>query len=203
MREKNMTGQYQKAYFLLSVADTKQLPPDQGAEVAFVGRSNAGKSSVLNCVTNNKSLARVSKTPGRTQHINIFVLDDARRLADLPGYGYAKAPLDAKNKWQKTVDRYLSTRKSLQGLVLVMDIRHPLQELDLQMLTYCAHYDLPVHILLNKADKLSKNEIAQTLRVVTEALTAYPNSVTFQVFSALKVVGIKQLLSVLNQWYGY
>src|SRR5690348_8440294 len=145
-----MSSHYQKAYFLLSVADVKQLPPDEGIEVAMVGRSNAGKSSVLNKITHSKNLARVSKTPGRTQLINLFVLDEKRRIVDLPGYGYAKVPLAAKLKWQKTVDTYIHHREALKGLVLVMDIRHPLRDLDLQLLEYCDHYALPVHILLNK-----------------------------------------------------
>src|SRR3990167_8275428 len=129
-----MTIAYQKAYFLLSVAEIKQLPADQGIEVAIVGRSNAGKSSVLNRLTQSKRLARVSKTPGRTQQINIFVLDDKRRLADLPGYGFAKAPLAAQKKWQNTINLYLSTRQCLQGMVVVMDIRHPLTPLYHQLL---------------------------------------------------------------------
>ena len=192
---------YQKAYFLLSVADVEQLPPDEGIEVAIVGRSNAGKSSVLNRITQNKSLARVSKTPGRTQLVNIFVIDEAHRIADLPGYGYAKVPLAAKLKWQKTVDAYIGTRTSLKGLVLVMDIRHPLKDLDVQLLEYCSHYDIPVHILLNKADKLSKGEVAKVLLKVKAALTEYNNSVTFQSFSALKKIGIKELHAVLDAWY--
>lgn len=195
------TNYYQKAYFLLSAADVKQLPPDQGIEIAIVGRSNAGKSSILNCITHNKSLARVSKTPGRTQLINLFVLDDKRRLIDLPGYGYAKVPLAAKEAWQKTVDAYIRMRKSLQGLLLVMDIRHPLKELDIQLLEYCEHYQLPVHILLNKADKLSKGAALKTMHQVQSALTGYRNSVTFQIFSALKGTGVKELLSQLDKWY--
>jgi GTP-binding protein len=198
-----MSSQYQKAYFLLSVADVKQLPPDEGIEVAMVGRSNAGKSSVLNRLTQSKGLARVSKTPGRTQMVNIFVLDEKRRIADLPGYGYAKVPLAAKLKWQKMVDTYIGTRDSLKGLILVMDIRHPLRELDVQLLEYCDHRNLPVHILLNKADKLSKGAAKKTLFEVAAALTRYSNSVTFQVFSALRGTGLEELRSVLNNWYDY
>lgn len=198
-----MTSHYQKAYFLLSVAEIKQLPPDQGIEVAIVGRSNAGKSSVLNCITKNKSLARVSKTPGRTRLINFFVLDEKRRLVDLPGYGYAKAPIASKQKWQKAIDLYLGVRKSLKGLIVVMDIRHPLKDLDLQLLSYCEHYDLPVHILLNKTDKLKKGEVVKTVKSVQEALTAYHNSVTFQCFSAFKGEGLDELYTLLDQWYGY
>ncbi len=198
-----MAGHYQKAYFLLSVADVEQLPPDMGIEVAMVGRSNAGKSSVLNRVTQNKSLARVSKTPGRTQMVNIFVIDDNRRIADLPGYGYAKVPLAAKLKWQKTVDAYISDRECLKGLVLVMDIRHPFKELDNTLLEYCDHRGLPVHILFNKSDKLTKNEIAKVLREAKVELESYRNTITFQLFSALKGVGLKELHSMLDKWYEY
>lgn len=198
-----MSSHYQKAHFLLSAAELKQLPPDQGIEVAIVGRSNAGKSSSLNKITQNKGLARVSKTPGRTQLVNVFVLDDHRRLIDLPGYGYAKVPLAAKLKWQKTVDAYINQRESLKGLILVMDIRHPLKELDVQLLEYCDHRGLAVHILLNKADKLSKGEAASVLHQVKAALTGYRNHVTFQIFSALKNTGIKELHSLLDQWYEY
>lgn len=198
-----MAAHYQKAQFLLSVADVKQLPPDRGIEVAVVGRSNAGKSSVLNQITQNKSLARVSKTPGRTQMVNLFALDEERRLADLPGYGYAKVPMSAKLKWQKTVNTYIHERESLKGLVLVMDIRHPLKDSDITLLEYCDDRGLPVHILLNKADKLSKGAAAQTLREVKAALTDYRNSVTFQCFSALKGTGIKELHLLLDKWYEF
>src|SRR3990167_9472960 len=189
-------SQYKKATFLLSAADVKQLPPDEGVEVAIVGRSNAGKSSVLNCITQNKKLARVSKTPGRTQMINIFVLDEKRRLVDLPGYGYAKVPSAAKQKWQKSVDTYVSTRESLKGVILVMDIRHPFKPSDLQLLDYCEHAGLAVHILLNKTDKLSASAINKTLQEAKMLLTTYDNSVTFEGFSALKGAGIKGLEGV-------
>jgi GTP-binding protein len=198
-----MSSQYQKAHFLLSVADVKQLPPDQGIEVAIVGRSNAGKSSVLNKVTHNKGLARVSKTPGRTQLVNIFALDEERRLVDLPGYGFAKVPLAAKLKWQKTVDAYISQRECLRGLVLVMDIRHPLKALDMQLLAYCDDRGLPVHILLNKADKLSKGVIAETLRTVKKALAEHRNAISLQAFSASKGTGLKELHLLLDTWYEY
>jgi len=198
-----MTNHYQKAFFLLSAADVAQLPPDQGVEVAFVGRSNAGKSSVLNRVTRNKGLARVSKTPGRTQLVNTFVLDDNRRLIDLPGYGYAKVPLAIKHKWQKTVDEYIRERESLKGLILIMDIRHPLRELDVQLLEYCDQRGLPVHIVLNKMDKISKSAAAATLLEVKAALVGFRNSVSFQLFSALKNIGIDELHAQLNRWYDF
>ena len=196
-----MVVSYQKAYFLLSAADVAQLPPDEGVEIAIVGRSNAGKSSVLNRITQNKSLARVSKTPGRTQLVNVFVIDDRRRLVDLPGYGFAKVPLLVKAKWQKLVDSYINTRTSLAGLVLVMDIRHPFKELDLQLLEYCEHRELPVHLILNKADKLSKGEIGKIKMMTKATLTKYRNSVTFQIFSALKGEGTKDLLARMDDWF--
>lgn len=194
---------YQKTYFVLSVADVKQLPSDQGLEVAIVGRSNAGKSSVLNRLTHIKQLARVSKTPGRTQLINIFAVDDKRRLVDLPGYGFAKVSVQMRNYWQKLVDSYLKDRKSLKGIVLIMDIRHPLKPLDLQLLDYCQDLGLPVHILLNKADKISKQAAVKTLKQVELALTHYGNSVSVQIFSALKGAGIEDLHYTLNQWLGF
>src|SRR3990167_2480938 len=196
-----MSSPYQKAYFLLSVADVKQLPPDEGVEVAIVGRSNSGKSSVLNRLTQNKRLARVSKTPGRTQMINIFVLDEKRRLADLPGYGYAKAPLAAQKKWQNTIDNYLHIRQSLTGMVVVMDIRHPLTPLDQDLLSYCEQQNLAVHIILNKLDKLSKTAVSKTLQQVKAALKNYSNSITVQAFSALKGIGIEELRKQLDKWY--
>lgn len=198
-----MTMHYQKAYFLLSAAAVLQLPPDRGIEVAIVGRSNAGKSSVLNCLTKQKGLARVSKTPGRTQLINVFVLDEERRLIDLPGYGFAKAPAAAKAKWEQAIEDYFQKRNSLKGLVLIMDIRHPLKELDWQMLDYCEHANLHVHILLNKMDKLSKGAAASVCQQVKAALTDKYESVTLQCFSALKGVGIDQLRKQLDAWYEY
>ena len=198
-----MTTHYQKASFLLSVADIKQLPPDEGYEVAIVGRSNAGKSSALNQITHSKRLARVSKTPGRTQLINIFTLDETRRLVDLPGYGFAKAPLAAKAKWEQTINDYFTHRTILRGLILVMDIRHPLKPLDWQLLEYCASRDLPVHILLNKSDKLSKGAANNTLQAVQKALREEEVSATCQLFSALNGTGIQALHKLLDNWYDY
>lgn len=192
---------YQNAKFLLSVAKLSQLPPDQGAEVAIVGRSNSGKSSVLNQLTQNKSLARVSKTPGRTQHINLFGLDDERRIADLPGYGYAEVPPAVKAHWEKTLDAYLRTRECLKGLVLVMDIRHPLKEFDKQFLAWSNACELPVHILLNKSDKLKIGAIKKTLMEVKKALEVYESPVTVQTFSALKGIGVKEFQEVLREWF--
>lgn len=192
---------YKKTHFLLSVANLHQLPPDHGVEVAFVGRSNAGKSSVLNQLTGNKNLARVSKTPGRTQLINLFGLDQNRRLADLPGYGYAKVPDSVKRKWQELLDQYLRSRECLKGLVLVMDIRHPLREFDQHMLAWSSECNLQVHVLLNKSDKLSKSAISQTLRAVRQHVLPYSDLVTAQAFSALKKTGTEELMRVLNKWF--
>jgi GTP-binding protein len=192
---------YKAAKFLLSVAKMSQLPPDNGIEVAIVGRSNAGKSSVLNQLTQNKSLARVSKTPGRTQHINLFGLDENRRLADLPGYGYAKVPPKMKEHWEKTLDEYLRTRDCLKGLILVMDIRHPLREFDRQLLLWCSTCDLPVHILLNKCDKLSLGAAKKTFFAVQKELTVFENTITLQIFSAMRSVGVKELIDTMNQWF--
>lgn len=194
---------YKKATFLLSAADIKQLPPDQGIEVAIVGRSNAGKSSVLNCITQNKKLARVSKTPGRTQHINVFELGDDRRLMDLPGYGFANAPVNAKRKWEATINNYFKERECLKGLVLVMDIRHPFKDLDMQMLDYCQHYGLYVHILLNKSDKLSNSAAKNMLFDAEPIIAGYGDIVTIQTFSADKHKGVKELQEVLDSWYEY
>ena len=192
---------YQQATFLLSVANLAQLPPDQGIEVAIVGRSNAGKSSVLNQLTQNKSLARVSKTPGRTQLINLFGLDENRRLADLPGYGYAKVPPAMKQKWQALLDNYLRSRECLRGLILVMDIRHPLKEFDHLMLSWANQCTLPVHILLNKSDKLTQSAASKTLRDVKTALAPYTNEISLQAFSALKGKGIKEFREQMDGWF--
>lgn len=196
-----MRSHYQKAYFLKSVAKMPQLPPDEGIEVAIVGRSNAGKSSILNYITQSKRLARVSKMPGRTQLLNVFVLDETRRLIDLPGYGYSKAPPQVRDNWQTLLDHYLRSRKSLKGLLLIMDIRHPFRPLDHVLLKFCSDYQLPVHILLNKRDKLSKSEAAKLLKLAPLSLTDYGNSVTFQSFSAQTGDGAEALYELLNMWY--
>lgn len=191
---------YKKATFMLSVGNLTQLPPDTGAEVAFVGRSNAGKSSVLNRLTENKSLARVSKTPGRTQHINLFAIDPDHRLADLPGYGYAKVAMEVKKAWEEKLDAYLRSRDSLQGLILVMDIRHPLKPFDLQMLEWSGHSQLPLHILLNKADKLSFNTQKQTLLQTKKVIQRYGDDMSVQLFSAMNKTGLDELKDRLDGW---
>ncbi len=192
---------YTRATFMLSVAQLAQLPADQGIEVAFIGRSNAGKSSVLNQLTCNRALARVSKTPGRTQHINLFALDAERRLADLPGYGFAKVPLAVKKEWQQLINSYLATRACLRGIILVMDIRHPLKPFDCDMLEWASESQLSTHILLNKADKLTQREAAKVLNDVKNRIATLPTENSVQTFSALKGAGAKELRAQLNKWF--
>ncbi|AWN73004.1 TPA: ribosome biogenesis GTP-binding protein YihA/YsxC [Legionella anisa] len=192
---------YSKAVFLKSAARVSHLPEDSGYEVAFAGRSNAGKSSALNCLTNIKNLARTSKTPGRTQLINLFEIDEARRLVDLPGYGYAKVALQVKMEWQKNLAHYLEVRQSLKGLILLMDIRHPLKDLDLMMVDWALERELPVHILLTKSDKLSRSEVKNTLLKVRRYYELAAHLITVQSFSSLKKEGVGELIALLNQWF--
>jgi GTP-binding protein len=192
---------YSQAKFLKSAPRAQQLPEDSGYEVAFAGRSNAGKSSALNCLTGVRQLARTSKTPGRTQLINVFTLaDETRRLIDLPGYGYAKVALNIKRDWQKNLADYLEVRKSLRGLILLMDIRHPLKELDQSMVDWALNRELPVHILLTKADKLSRGQVQSTLLQVRKYYELAEEWVTIQAFSSLKKQGVDELILVLNKW---
>ncbi len=190
---------YQRANFLTSVPKPTLAPADEGMEVAFAGRSNAGKSSALNAITNQNALARVSKTPGRTQHLIFFELDEQRRLVDLPGYGYAKVPLKIKQEWQQAMENYLNQRQSLRGLVLMMDIRHPLTEFDKQMINWCVHSQMPLHILLTKADKLKRGAATNTLLQVKRELKDIPN-LSLQLFSATKKNGVEEARQVLDTW---
>jgi GTP-binding protein len=196
-----MKNPFQNAKFLISAAKLNQLPADIGFEVAFAGRSNAGKSSALNTLTNQKSLARTSKTPGRTQLINLFEMDLERRLVDLPGYGFAKVSEAMKKEWQKTMGGYLDSRGCLKGMVLLMDIRHPLKDTDVQMLEWAVNGELPVHILLSKADKLSKNEQNKATLKVRKELENVNDLVSVQAFSSLKKQGLEQLKAKLCEWY--
>jgi len=184
---------------MLSIPDPHQAPPDAGYEVAFAGRSNSGKSSALNALTQRKSLARTSKTPGRTQHLVFFELDGERRLVDLPGYGFAKVPEKVRRHWGLAMETYLSGRESLRGLVLMMDVRHPLTDFDKQMLQWCQHAGMPVHILLTKADKLKRGPAMSTLLKVQKTL-AEQHNVSVQLFSALKHTGVEQARAVLDTW---
>ncbi|WP_455201602.1 ribosome biogenesis GTP-binding protein YihA/YsxC [Kaarinaea lacus] len=191
---------YLRAQFLTSVGKLSQLPEDVGYEVAFAGRSNAGKSSAINVLTNNQQLARTSKTPGRTQLINFFSLDDSRCLVDLPGYGYAKVSRQVKQEWDALLDGYLRNRQSLRGLILLMDCRHPLKEFDQQLIQWCAASDLPLHILLTKSDKLKRGAAANTLQKVKSQLSTIMPGATVQLFSALKKTGTDNLILVLDKW---
>ena len=193
---------FNKARFTQSAPSIRECPPETGVEVAFAGRSNAGKSSAINALTNNSKLARTSKTPGRTQLINFFNLSDTQRLVDLPGYGYAKVSRDMKEQWQRHLSEYLRERQCLQGLILLMDIRHPLQEFDTTMINWAAEADMPVHVLLTKADKLSRGP-ANTIRLdVLKYLkqSGLEDLVTVQCFSALKNTGIDELKTKLQSW---
>lgn len=192
---------YNNATFLTSSPTLAELPADEGLEVAFIGRSNAGKSSALNTITGIKGLARTSKTPGRTQMINFFNLDTHRRLVDLPGYGYAKVPLAIKQRWQKYINEYLQTRTSLRGLILIMDIRHPLKEYDQQYIEWAVNSDVPTHILLTKSDKLSRGAAINTLLEVRKALELFPG-ISVQLFSSLNRAGLEEALMCLDAWLG-
>ncbi len=192
---------YRGATFLTSAAKLSQCPPDTGWEVAFAGRSNAGKSSAINSLTNNKKLAKTSKTPGRTQLLNFFELSDTQRLVDLPGYGFAKVPLAVKREWTKQLEKYLQNRQCLRGLILVMDIRHPLQPFDQQMLDWALQASMPAHILLTKADKLSRGAAGTTLLQVRAELRPHAELTSVQLFSALKHDGHLELIAVLDAWF--
>ncbi|WP_141440345.1 ribosome biogenesis GTP-binding protein YihA/YsxC [Vreelandella titanicae] len=193
---------YPTASFLISAPTLALCPDDTGAEVAFAGRSNAGKSSAINALTQQNALARTSRTPGRTQLINFFSVmnDESRRLVDLPGYGYAKVPEAVKLEWQKHLAEYLRNRFSLRGLVLLMDVRHPLTEFDQMMLDYADQRGMPVHILLTKADKLKKGPASAALQKVRSRLKEWEDFVSVQLFSSLKRDGVDTLSQKLNQW---
>lgn len=198
---KHLVTLCQQATFIKSASEVTQCPLDRGYEVAFAGRSNAGKSSALNTLTHAR-LARTSKTPGRTQLLNFFGLDEQRRLVDLPGYGYAKVPLALKEHWKQHLDAYLTERNSLVGLVLVMDIRHPLSDFDRMMLEWSDVSGLPAHILLSKADKLAFGAAKNTLlKVQTIVRKEYGNRASVQLFSAPKRQGLEDAYSVLDSWF--
>ncbi len=197
-----MNSLYYQAKFLLSAPELTLAPTDTGREIAFAGRSNAGKSSALNTLTNQKSLARISKTPGRTQLLNFFTLNDEQhRFVDLPGYGYAKVPVAIKQKWQRLMETYLSERQSLYGIILVMDIRHPLTEFDQQMIEWCNYSQKPLHILLTKADKLNYGAAKNILLSVQRELKNSAMPISLQLFSALKKSGVDEIHQRLNEWF--
>lgn len=196
---------FARAEYLLAAHTPRQLPPDDGAEVAFAGRSNAGKSSALNALCQQNALARVSKTPGRTQQLVFFGLPPhaGKFLVDLPGYGYAKVPRDLQAHWQAFIDQYFRTRQALRGLVVVMDIRHPLKDYDRSMIAYAAERGLPVHALLTKADKLGRGAAGNTLLAVRRELSsAFGDSVGAQTFSAESKAGVEELRALVAGWLG-
>jgi GTP-binding protein len=195
-----MLNPFQQVQFHLSVPDPSRLPADTGLEVAFAGRSNAGKSSALNAITAQKSLARTSKTPGRTQHIVVFELDPDHRLIDLPGYGYAKVSRKIIQKWQHALNLYLKTRQSLCGLIMLSDIRHPLKDSDLQMLDWCQEANMPVHVLLTKADKLSKGKAHSVWHQSDKLLKSRYSQVSCQLFSSKSGTGLEDARKFLYQW---
>lgn len=198
-----MNPVYHQAKFINSAPHVKDAPEDIGLEVAFAGRSNAGKSSAINTLTGQKSLARISKTPGRTQLLNFFSITETTRFVDLPGYGYAKVPLEIKKQWHRMIETYLNNRKTLCGIVLVMDIRHPLTEFDRQMVDWCKQTRLPLHILLTKADKLKFGAAKNTLLAVQKEISGAQVPVTVQLFSALKRQGVDEIHHLLDQWLNF
>lgn len=197
-----MRKSYHQAQFLLSCPSLKHCPIDEGYEVIFAGRSNAGKSSAINTLTAQSKLAKVSRTPGRTQHLVFFALDEDRRLVDLPGYGYAKVPEKVKQQWQKDMSEYFSKRQCLAGAVLVMDVRHPLKPFDQMMLDWCVKINLPTQIILTKADKLKRGAASNALLKVQKEIADYPY-VQVQLFSSLKKQGLDTLWDRLDTFFGY
>ncbi len=187
----------------MGAAKLDQLPPDEGMEVALAGRSNAGKSTALNAITDQKSLAKTSKTPGRTQLINLFMIDESNRMTDLPGYGFAKVSKDQKAQWQKTLSRYLQERKCLGALVVFMDIRHPLKETDKQMIQWATSANIPVHVVLSKADKLKSGARKTALLNANKRLARISETITSQLFSATSKIGLEELIAKIASWYSF
>lgn len=189
-----------RAQFTMAAAEPRQWPPGAAAEVAFAGRSNVGKSSAINVITGRRALARTSKTPGRTQQIVFFDLGDGAGLVDLPGYGYAKVPERLRASWGVMIERYLTEREALRGLILLMDARHPLTELDQHLLEWCEPGGRRVHILLTKTDKLSRSQARQAEMQVARAVSELENEVTVQQFSSLKRTGVQQAQAKIGAW---
>ena len=198
-----MANHYQQTRFILGTPDSRRAPPDEGAEVAFAGRSNAGKSSALNTITGQRALARISKAPGRTREINFFQVADNRRLVDLPGYGYAKISKSMQVQWRRHIARYLENRQSLCGVILLMDVRHPLRDQDRQVLGWCHVADLPTHVLLTKADKLKRGPAKAALLKTTEQLADLHSLATIQLFSSHTRQGTETARLMLDQWLGF
>lgn len=192
---------YHQTKFLSSASSISNAPTDSGLEVAFAGRSNAGKSSAINTLVAQKSLARTSKTPGRTQLLNFFTIDEQRRFVDLPGYGFAKVPHSVKAEWHAMMERYLANRSSLCGMVLVMDVRHPLTPFDWQMLEWCRDNNLEVHILLTKSDKLNFGQAKNSLLKVQRELLHGKMECSVQLFSSLKGIGVDQAHAAIDDLF--
>ena len=192
----------QQAQFTISVPEPRQLPLDSGQEVAFAGRSNAGKSSAINLLCGQHGLARTSRTPGRTQHLVVFALDPERRLIDLPGFGYAKVTKTMRAHWERALPEYLETRRSLIGLMLLMDIRHPLKPPDVALLEWCRDAGVPVHVLLNKSDKLGRGQATAALHQLRLGLERMGSNAQAQLFSALKQQGADEAFAALANWFG-
>ena len=190
---------FNQTSFVTSAATLKECPEQSLAEVAFSGRSNAGKSSAINTLCNQSRLARISKTPGRTQLINFFVVEDDKYLVDLPGYGFAKVPLEVKNKWQFELEQYLRKREALCGVVLLSDIRHPLKEFDRMMINWAVQSQLPIHLLLTKADRLKRGAAQNILLKIKRELESH-NEVSVQLFSSLKNNGVVEAQNVISSW---
>jgi GTP-binding protein len=197
-----MNNPYQQTCFILGTPDSRRAPPDEGVEVAFAGRSNAGKSSALNVLTGQRSLARISKAPGRTREINFFEVQAGIRLVDLPGYGYAKVSRSMKQQWQRNISTYLETRQSLGGVIVLMDVRHPLKEIDQQILGWCHAAGLLTHVLLTKSDKLKRGPAKTALLQTRKALQSIHPEATVQLFSAHTRDGAEELQRVLDEWLG-
>lgn len=191
---------FRKAKFITAFSAKSKPPEDRFIEVAFAGRSNAGKSSSLNALTGQKKLARTSSKPGRTQQINFFGLDDKRFLVDLPGYGYAAVSKTLKEEWQGLMEGFLRSRQSLRGVVIIMDIRHPLKDSDIQMIEWCDERNLSMHLVLTKADKIKKNKINQALFSVQKAVENIKTCITVQVFSSETKLGLPELKAKLSDW---
>ncbi|MGR6860313.1 ribosome biogenesis GTP-binding protein YihA/YsxC [Aliivibrio salmonicida] len=192
---------YQNTHFITSAPDIRHLPEDEGIEVAFAGRSNAGKSSALNRLTNQRGLAKTSKTPGRTQLINLFKVDENCHIVDLPGYGFAQVPIELKKKWQKSLGEYLQKRQCLKGLVVLMDIRHPMKDLDQQLIYWAVDQSIPVQVLLTKADKFKSGARQTQVLKIREASLEFGGEVAVDAFSSLKGIGVDLLRAKLDTWF--
>lgn len=190
----------QQAAFLLAAAKPSQLPPDRGAEVAFAGRSNAGKSTAINVITGRHALARTSKTPGRTRQIVLFSVDEYRRLADLPGYGFARVPENIRQSWARLMESYFGHRKCLRGVILLMDARRPFTPLDCQLVEWCAASSVPVHALLTKSDKLNSSQASSALAGAGRTAAGMHSCISVQLFSGLKRTGVDRARAQVRVW---